>query len=173
MGQSRMTRWLAAGLLSSLGGCASFPSPAAEESETSSEGDVGSVLGTILLYLPNRVFDLVEIVRVGANVGPGIGVDAEVTQWVRAGTMSRTTVGLGYQGLRRMPLSASSENYIALGPLAADATAGPSWYRGPGDVRAEVHALLVGVHAAVDVWGIFDFVVGLAGFDPEEDDFAW
>ncbi len=163
-------RTLAGALLMVVLGACAAPRTLDEEPESEPES---SVLGTILLYLPNRVLDVAEIVRAGVNVGPGIGVDAEVTKLVGARAMTRTSAGVGYEGLRRIPINLSSEHYVGVGPLTPEASAGPQWYRGPADVRAEVHLLLVGVHAAVDTFAILDFVVGLVGLDPEDDDLSF
>ena len=137
-------------------------------------GAGGSPLMTILLYIPNRIADFAEIMRFGINVGPGVGIDAEATSAVRAAAMTRLSVGVGYQGLRHMPLTIGSDTYIAVGPFEPDIPLMPDldmeWYRSKGDVRLEPHLAIIGAHAAIDLWAIADFFAGLLTIDLEEDD---
>ena len=47
-----------------------------------------------------------------------------------------------------------------------------SWFgKLPGDIRIELHPLLVGIHVAIEPFEIFDFIVGFIGIDPMEDTF--
>lgn len=165
-------------LLGSSLGCATLAgSPGSDrpaaESAAPADDDRPSTLSRVVLYIPNRVLDLFDIVRFGINVGPGIGVDAQVTDPVRAGIMSRTSAGVGFQGLRHLPVMAAVESYAAVGPLEADCALGPRWYRSGGDVRIEPHLLLVGAHVAVDTFSIGDFIAGIFGFDPSGDDLGF
>ena len=127
-----------------------------------------STTAAILLYLPNRLFDLAEIVRFGVNVGPGIGIDAEATGALRAAVMTRGSVGVGYQGLRRFPVSLGVDTYIAVGPFDPGLRMG--WYRSEYDLRVEPHLVLIGFHAAIDLLAIGDFFAGWLMYDLEEDD---
>ncbi len=143
-----------------------------EEDEDDDEEDSGRGVGTeLLLYLPNRLFDLLEVARLGVNVGPGFGIDAEVTRLARAAAVSRTSAGLGYQGLRHLPVMASAESWVGVGPVGIGAHLGPRWHRSTADVRLELHLLIVGAHAAIDLLAIADFLGGLVLLDPEGDDF--
>jgi hypothetical protein len=126
----------------------------------------------ILLYLPNRVMDLFDIVRFGVDVGPGVGVEAEVTEYAQAGAMVRTSVGAGFQTLRHLPIKAAlAESYAAVGPLAIEPTAGVGWYRNTWDVRVEAHVAIVGAHVAVNPAEILDFFLGFLTIDTMDDDF--
>lgn len=157
-----------------------FPAPWVEEGSESQGEEEGSVvegsvstLGAIFLYLPNRIFDLFEIVRFGVNLGPGLGLDARVTRYAQATLMTRTSVGVGLQGLRRLPVSAATESGAAVGPVRSDASLGLGWPLNPGDIRVEPHLFLVGAHVAVDTFAIGDFLAGLIGLDPSGDDFGF
>ncbi len=144
-----------------------------EDDESDAEVAKGSAstLKTIALYIPNRVFDLFEIARFGVNAGPGFGVDVRATEFVQAIALSRASVGVGLQGLRRLPVSVATESGIGLGPVDLSGDLGLAWYRAPLDLRVELHALLIGAHAAVDIGEIFDFLAGIIVLDPSEDDF--
>lgn len=41
-----------------------------------------SILHKVALYIPNRVLDLLDIIRLRVRVGPGIAADARVTKLV-------------------------------------------------------------------------------------------
>jgi hypothetical protein len=140
-------------------------------------GGFGATMMKILLYIPNRVADLAEIVRFGVNIGPGIGIDAEATGAFRAAAMTRASAGLGYQGLRHSPISMGTETYVAVGPFEPDIPLMPDltkeWYRSKADLRIEPHLVIVGAHGAIDLWAIADFFAGILTIDPEEDDWEW
>ena len=140
-----------------------------EEEEEASAGAIGFLWG-VAMYLPNRVRDLFDVVRFGINLGPGFGVQAKATEFVQAVAISRLSVGVGLQGLRHLPVYASGEGALGVGPLTADATAGLGWFQSWTDFRLELHALLAGAHVAVDPVEIVDFVLGFVVIDIREDD---
>ena len=47
----------------------------------------------ILLYLPNRILDLLEVVLLGVHVGPGIGLDLRVTRFIQLAADTSADVG--------------------------------------------------------------------------------
>jgi len=125
----------------------------------------------VLMYLPNRVLDLGDVVHFGLEVGPGIGADAMFTEWLRAGAMKRWSKGMGYQTLRRSPFKSSDEEYAELGPVFfANDIEGVPWVIDPWDIRLEAHLLAVGAHVAVNPAEIFDFFAGWFLVDTRGDD---
>ena len=173
---------LAAALAAALPACASArpaPSydpaaspPASDPEEGNGEGtsavDVGHV---ILMYVPNRILDLFDIVRVGVNAGPGVGAHAKATEPAQLLFMSRMSAGVGLQGLRRLPVYAAMESGAGVGPLGADANVGVGWYQSPTDLRLELHPLLAGAHVAIDPVEILDFLAGFLTLEVREDDY--
>ncbi|MFO0984668.1 MAG: hypothetical protein U1E76_23580 [Planctomycetota bacterium] len=173
-------------LLAGLGACAAVapepmraPSASARQSPadaTRKQGDgeqesaSRSTLHVILFYLPNRVLDLFDIARAGVDVGPGVGIDLRATELATAGLMARTSAGVGLQTLRHLPIKAAAESYTELGPAFVGAQLGPSWYHDTWDVRAELHVLLVGAHACINLFEILDLLAGLITLDPRGDD---
>jgi len=147
------------------------PPDAADEEGGAQDEDSRPVLVSILLYLPNRVLDLFDIARAGVSVGPGIGIDLTATELLNLTLMFKTSVGVGYQTLRHLPIEAAAYADVGAGPIKLDADPGFSWYRSPGDFRVELYVLLVGAHAALEPIEILDFLVGLIGLDPVEDDY--
>lgn len=68
----------------------------------------------ILFYLPNRVFDLLDLARARGRLGPGIGLSARATKPLSAsaGTDASVFVGLpGPRGEPKVSLPVGMENY--------------------------------------------------------------
>ena len=144
------------------------------EEEDGEEEKEHSALGTVLLYLPNRIIDALDIVRFGVNAGVGFGADATATWVAQAAFISDTSVGIGFQGIRHLPVCLRmGHKRIAVGPLQSMDLEPLDWPINPYDIRCEVFVLFVGAHAAVDIEGILDFVAGLFTLDPSEDDFVF
>jgi len=143
--------------------------PAEDTTPPAAEDAGRGLLTTVVLYVPNRVLDLFDVARAGVDVGPGIGVDLQVTKLVQARALSTLALGIGLQTLRHMPFRAGPEAAVGLGPLGGDAELG-GWYRSPGDIRVGLHALLVGAHVAVEPVEILDFVLGFVLIDIKDDD---
>lgn len=176
-----------------LSGCAggpgpwSFPSlvansgpgvplaPSADDDEESAEADdEPAFAGTLLLYLPNRIFDLAEIVRFGVNAGFGLGADLRATWVAQAVFIHDTSVGAGFQGLRHLPVCVRvAHSAMGVGPIKTPSLGLLDWPINDYDIRAEFFVAIVGAHVAVDLGAIGDFVAGLFFFDPSEDDFVF
>ena len=65
------------------------------------------VIGAIVFYVPNRVFDLMDIVRFRLRVGPGISAGVRATRPLSAfvGFHSSAFIGLpGPRGKAKLPL---------------------------------------------------------------------
>jgi hypothetical protein len=123
-----------------------------------------------LLYLPNRILDVGDLFRLGVDVGPGVGIDLQATQLVQVKLLSRLSIGVGYQTLRHLPVKASADAAIGIGPIGGSPAGGLGWYRSPTDVRLEFHLLILGAHVAVDPVEWLDLPLGLVGLDPAHDD---
>ncbi len=162
------------GLLLVGTGCSALAGSAA--SQYPGAGKFSGTMLAILLYIPNRVADFAEILRFGVNVGPGVGIDAEATSELRGAAMTRVSVGVGYQGLRHLPVTIGSDTYVAVGPFEPDIPLMPDldmdWYRSKGDIRLEPHLAIIGAHGAIDLWAIADFFAGWLMIDLEEDDWG-
>ncbi len=132
--------------------------------------DDSSFVGTLIMWLPNRVLDLFDIAKAGVNAGPGIGVNAKATDLAQGMFLNRTSVGVGLQTLRSLPAYAGVESAVGAGPLGVDMTAGRGWDHATTDIRLEVHPVLAGAHVAVDPVAIVDFVLGIFTIDISDDD---
>jgi len=158
-------------LLAGAMGCrTAAPPPAAPVEDLVGEPPV---VVQVAMWPVNRVLDLLEIVRFGLGVGPGIGADLRVTGAGQLAAMTGLAAGLGWQGRWRSPVLLDSRSFVAGGPVTLGATGvNPAfaWPRTFWEIRAEVHAALVLGLVAVDLFEVYDFAAGVLFFDPAEDD---
>src|SRR5262245_21319436 len=140
-----------------------------EKKEKPSEGR--SLVHTLLLYVPNRVLDVLDVARAAVDVGPGTGVDLTGTEYMRLGMLARTSAGAGYETARHLPVKLAAESYLDVGPLGVNPGFPITWYRNTWDLRIEAHLFILGAHVAVNPAEIFDAVLGLTTFDLMGDDF--
>jgi hypothetical protein len=147
------------------------PATAQESKPEEEPPEERSFLHVLLLYIPNRIVDLLDIARFGIDVGPGIGLDLTATEYARLALLTRISAGVGYQTLRHMPVKAGAESNFGVGPFGANVGFPLTWYRNTWDLRVEAHLLIVGAHVAVNPAEILDAVLGLTTFDLLGDDF--
>ncbi len=144
--------------------------PMSDEGEADGDEE-SSALGTVALYIPNRIFDACDMVRAGVNVGPGLGVDVRCTKWAKVQLISDMSLGVGFQSLRHLPVCLRSHTKLGLGFISTPSMNILNWYYGDYDARIELYLFLVGAHVAVDLGEIVDFIGGIFTWDPMEDDF--
>ena len=128
----------------------------------------------LLFYIPNRIFDVFDLVRARVRVGPGLAVDARVTKYgdLYAGGYSTLFVGLhGPRTKPRVPwpIGFESRAGIKATSVADVATQGPSY--GYGEVGVGFQAAVVGIDVGVDVVEVLDLVLGFFFIDLTGDDF--
>ncbi len=123
------------------------------------------------MWLPNRILDATDIPRAGVDLGPGIGFDGGVTHFMRVAAMTRTSAGIGYETFRHPPAKFAHEEYVIGGPQSAEAGLGIGWYHQTWDIRIELHLLIVGAHACVNIGEIADLIAGIVTLDPMHDDY--
>lgn len=127
-----------------------------------SGGTVGSgdFWRSVLLFFPNRVLDLVDIVRVDVGAGLGVGGVLRVTKWCQVG-MRDFNPGSVRVGLRGRQLPAWWESHWEGG-------VGPAFHSSvdrevtPVEVGAGVD-LGVGAYLGVSLDELVDFVLGFLG----------
>ena len=155
-----------------------------EEIKTNKSAEVPSVkkertsstLGNVLLYLPNRVFDLLDIVRLKVRVGPGIGAGFQITKPIRLNLGAHSSVWVGLPGARQeriFPWPAGFEAKAKAAASVFSSSAGIS--TGPdhsySQIGIEAQAALVGLDVAIDPVEIADFLAGFFLIEIREDDF--
>ncbi|MDD2943630.1 MAG: hypothetical protein PHC51_11780 [bacterium] len=134
------------------------------------------ILHAIVMYPPNRLFDLLDVVRLRARVGPGIAAGVRVTTYAEAYLGSYMSIYAGLPGPRgrqlpKSPIGLEVNNAAALGPfgVSADFGMGPDY--GESEIGVSLHAVLVGVDAGFDPVEILDFFTGIFFIDIADDDF--
>ncbi|MFA6566788.1 MAG: hypothetical protein WCS96_01115 [Victivallales bacterium] len=80
------------------------PAPAAKPAEVKKDETltVCSILKTTLLYIPNRLFDVFDIVTVDLGAGAEFGVDVRLTRWMQFGGMYGDKYFLGKDYARQL-----------------------------------------------------------------------
>lgn len=154
--------------------CISPLHAADEESGEESSDDHSFLVGT-LLYIPNRVLDVLDIFRLRVRVGPGFaaGVRATEVAQVYVGTYASVFAGLPGPRLRQTPkLPFGLESHNGASVSVVDATAGggigPDY--SPSEFGGGVHLGIIGFEFGVDPVELADFVTGLVTVDIREDD---
>ena len=127
-----------------------------------------SFLLKAVLYLPNRVLDLLDIFRLDVGIGPSTGGVVRVTKWGQAGLrfFAPASLRVGLRG-RRSPVFLERTSELGVGPLFAGS---PQRKTTPLEVGAGIDLFLIGAYAGISLDSAGDFVAGLLGFDPAEDD---
>lgn len=129
----------------------------------------------ILMYLPNRIMDVLDIVRLNARVGPGFGVGARATTVLDVFLGSYLGIYVGLPGPRQKPVPPMPVGFvshsgveISTGEAKIEGGEGPDY--SPTEFGADVHLLLVGLDVAVDPVEVIDFVTGLFALEVRKDD---
>jgi len=132
------------------------------------------VVKNIVLYLPNRVFDLVDILRFRVRVGPGFSGGVRVTEAADlfAGAHATAYVGLrGARGEAEIPWPAGLETAAGAELSIADASGGTDRYVDPLEIGLEGQLALIGLYAGIETFEIVDLVAGFFFVDLGDDDF--
>lgn len=155
---------------------------------TVDEGPLPGVGTKILFYPVNRILDLLDIIHFDIGFGLGLHANVHATRMIQLGAGGSALSRLGLDGRhaglfneKRFELSVlpfSTEKYRIDGTLGNindfdTATEREQLYEDVRDyfeVGAAVTAGIVGVQADIRPSGILDFLVGWAGFDPQNDD---
>jgi hypothetical protein len=146
--------------------------PVAEVSQSPNEE---SPIHTALLYIPNRVFDFLDIFRLRARVGPGVHANVRATEALRLGVGGYSSLYVGAPGPRlgaTFPLPAGIENHAGLEvsfvEMSSDMGSGPAYSSTEIGVGAQL--VVLGVDVGFDPMEIADFIAGIFTFDLREDD---
>ncbi len=128
-----------------------------------------------LHYLPNRLFDLLDVVRCRGRIGPGVAASVRMTEvaQVFAGSYTSAFAGIPGPRLRRTPkLPVGLESHNGASMSVANATVdggiGPDY--SPTEVGLGFHILLLGLDIGFDPIEIADFVAGIFTVDLRDDD---
>lgn len=141
------------------------------------DADADHTVGeAFLLYLPNRLLDLFDIVRARVRLGPGAAIDVRCTQLINVFAGSYQSYYLGIPGPRNRSMvkwPAGEESWRGIGVTQAEDSVDEVWEGpdyGPGEIGVGVHVLLIGADVGVDPLEAVDFVLGLFTVDFRDDD---
>ncbi len=129
----------------------------------------------LLMYIPNRIFDVMDIVRARAAIGPGVALGVRLTDVADAWAGIESTTWVGLPGPRcepkvALPVGLQSRAGAELSLLkTVAATDDASNYR-MDEIGAHVHLLLVGAEVGVSIGEALDAVFGILGIDIFKDD---
>ena len=158
--------WLALPLVSSAQ--LSEPAPAAESR---------SLGHRLAFWLPNRVFDVLDLVRLRARAGPGFSFGVRATELLDVNIGSHATVFVGLRGPRsepRIPWPIGLETYAGAELSVADVGTeedahGPQY--GPFEIGLGTQLVAIGFDIGVEPYDALDLVLGIFTLDPKGDDF--
>jgi hypothetical protein len=142
----------------------------------SEESEGHGLSHTLIFYLPNRIFDIFDIVRARARLGPGFGIGGQATHLIGAHADWYTALWLGLPGPRlepALPIPFGSEAVVrASVTVMADVGLGVEGGReyGYGEFELEAQFIMLGADIGIDPWEFVDLVLGLATLDPVGDD---
>lgn len=154
------------------------PAPVAASLDEDEGGGSSHGIGhRLLLWIPNRVFDVLDIVRARVRVGPGFAIGARATQVLGAEAGFYSAVWVGVPGPRltpeiNWPVGVEAVAKAGATIVGADATVGADAgvAYGYGEIGVGFQAAIVGLDLGVDVVEVADLVVGLLTFDITGDD---
>lgn len=147
---------------------------AAEEHTATATASHG-IVHRLVMYVPNRILDVFDIVRLRVRVGPGLAAGVRATEVASAFVGSYDTVYVGLPGPRNRPLPKSpigvesrSGVQVSLADASETGGAGPDY--GPAEFGAGAQALVVGLDVGIDPVEIVDLLTGFLFIDLRNDD---
>lgn len=128
----------------------------------------------VLWYLPNRLFDLGDVVRARLRLGPGLALGLRATRHLDLHLGAEASAWIGLPGPRGEPaVNLPGGVEWRTGPFnvfGIDDYPEVRPYDAPWQLGLGAHLLLVGVDLALAPTEAWDALVGLAAFDPKGDD---
>ncbi len=136
-----------------------------EQEDEPKEGH--SVLHKVVMWLPNRILDIIDIIKFDVGVGPAFGVTARATKYGNVALRAvPVSARVGLMG-RRLPVAVEAGSETGVGPLIAE-TMGRDICA--GEIGAGADLLIAGAYGGVCADELADFVAGLFFFDLKDDD---
>jgi len=122
----------------------------------------------VLLFVPNRFLDLIDIVKADVGVGPAYGGVVRLTRYGQVGYRSMDPLSLraGLFG-RDWPVEMETDNEFGAGPLFHQSRDREVCH---GELGAGVDLFLVGAYGGVCAEEVIDFLLGFVFLDVMQDD---
>lgn len=127
-----------------------------------------SLATNVLLYIPNRILDLLDIIRIDVGVGPSAGAVVRITPYGQVGARFLLPISAraGLRG-RKSPIFIEHTSEMGIGPAFLSSEA-----RTPTilEVGAGLDFFVAGAYFGISFDSIADAVVGFVGYDLSDDD---
>jgi|LauGreDrversion4_2_1035121.scaffolds.fasta_scaffold50985_2 hypothetical protein len=132
------------------------------------KGEGSPIWSQILLWLPNRVLDLIDVFRIDVGVGPSFGAVVRATKYGEIGyrQMAPASLRVGDFG-RQMPFLIESSNEFGVGPAYVNSSDRKVC---PGEFGVGADLLVAGAYGGVCVDEFADFLAGIFFIDLKDDD---
>lgn len=148
---------------------------AIEDAEPERPAEGRSIGHRILWWLPNRLADAADMVRLRARLGPGVAVSARATRAVNGYLGAYGAVYVGLPGPRRArgapsPVGVESLNGAEVSMLSLTFDGGASPEYSSTEFGAGVQAGIIGLDVGLDPLEIVDFIAGIFFMDIIDDD---
>ncbi|HMO01387.1 MAG TPA: hypothetical protein PKD37_04505 [Oligoflexia bacterium] len=133
------------------------------------EKDSSSTMSKILLWLPNRFLDVIDIFKIDLGVGPAVGGVIRVTNLGQAGyrQMLPLSVRLGAFGRDKLPLQIETANEIGIGPAFSGSNKRNVC---PGEIGLGGDLFIAGGYVGICFDELIDFLGGIFLIDLKDDD---
>lgn len=123
---------------------------------------------SVVMWIPNRVLDLIDVFRVDVGVGPAFGAVARVTKFGQIGyrQMAPASLRIGDLG-RQMPVMIESSSELGVGPAYVSSSDRDVC---DGEIGLGADLLVAGAYGGICVDEFADFVAGIFFIDLKDDD---
>lgn len=131
------------------------------------------VIKSVAFYLPNRLFDVLDIVRLRLRVGPGLSAGASATEVADVFVGAHTSIYVGLRGSRgkpQIPWPFGIDNRSGTEISVIDETQ-TNVYNDPLGFGAQAQLGIIGINFTFNVYDMLDVLTGLVLIDIAQDDF--
>lgn len=140
-----------------------------EEAAPAEEEPAGGFVHGLLFYFPNRVFDLLDVVRLRVRVGPGIAVGMRATELADLRLGGYGSVYAGIPGPRLERKAPRPAGFEAFGGTEVRGL-GPGGAYGAGEIGLDAQLAVLGGAIGFDPLELLDFAGGFVLLDIRDDD---
>jgi len=164
--------------------------PVNGQARSSETLDVNRAIVNTELYLWNRFSDLLDVVRCGVALGPGLGFEVAITDYLNLGLYANVERGLAFphfippfwlvdyyeHNTGTFVVHGGKYATAAFGPWRAETGKGligtetKHFARDRWDLRVQLDLVLIHLYVAIRPVEIIDFFTGIVGYDFSLDD---
>jgi len=132
------------------------------------KGEGSPIWSQVLMWIPNRILDLIDVFRLDVGVGPSFGAVVRVTKYGEIGyrQMAPASLRIGDFG-RQMPFLVETSNEFGVGPAYVDSS---DRHVCDGEIGLGADLLVAGAYGGVCVDEFADFIAGIFFIDLKDDD---